>query len=102
MGILSNRTRRLELRIALAVAALAGICFPVPSAIAQDSNEWQGSPGSVGDWFNPANWSSGVPYEQLFSTIDNNGTAKISSGSAAAGLLRVGLDHSGTLILNAG
>jgi hypothetical protein len=103
MDNLSNRARRLELRIALAVVAIASICVAGPIAIAQDSDEWQGSPAVVGDWFVPANWTAGVPNSQLYSAvIDNDGTAKIPAGSAASGLLQVGLDHSGTLILDSG
>jgi hypothetical protein len=103
MDNLSNRTRRLALRVALVVSAIASICVSAPMAVAQGSNEWKGSPGTVGDWFDPANWTTGVPNTQIFSTIiDNNGTAKISGGSAAAALLRIGQNNSGTLILASG
>jgi hypothetical protein len=103
MENLSNRARGLELRIALVAAAIASICITAPLANAQDSNEWQGNPGSVGDWFDPANWTVGVPNTQIFNNvIDNNATAKISGGSATGGMLRVGLDHSGSLILDSG
>lgn len=103
MENLSNRARGLELRIAFVAAAIASICLTGPLANAQDSNEWQGNPGGAGDWFAPANWTVGVPNTQIFNNvIDNNATARISGGSATGGMLRVGLDHSGSLILDSG
>lgn len=44
----------------------------------------------TGDWFNPANWSTGVPDESATAKINNGGTAQITSGTAAAAFVELG------------
>ena len=47
--------------------------------------------GTQGDWFDPANWSSGVPSSELYAAwINNGGTAVVSSGSAVADYIELG------------
>ena len=45
----------------------------------------------TGDWFNPANWSGGVPNSNVIALINNGGTAQITSGGAAASELELGV-----------
>jgi T5SS/PEP-CTERM-associated repeat protein len=45
----------------------------------------------TGDWFNPANWSAGVPNSSVIALINNGGTAQITSGAAAASELELGV-----------
>ena len=40
--------------------------------------------GTVGDWFDPANWSSGVPTVGDQANINNGGTAQIGANAAAS------------------
>src|SRR4051812_7465145 len=103
MFLPSHDSRRAELRIALLLTAVVSVSVWGPFASAQEVNSWQGDPRVAEDWFYPPNWTFGVPNTQLFSTIiDNNGTARISAGAATASSLRVGLEHSGNLILDRG
>src|SRR6476620_9907803 len=44
--------------------------------------------GQSGDWFQPVNWSDGVPTSSTDAAeINNGGTAQIETGAAAAGNL---------------
>jgi T5SS/PEP-CTERM-associated repeat protein len=58
----------------------------------------------MGNWFNPANWSAGVPDSNTTTEINNGGTAQITSGNATAGQVQLGVDaqHSGTLSISGG
>ena len=38
---------------------------------------WQGWPGQPGWWYDPANWTAGVPNEWINAIISNGGTARI-------------------------
>jgi hypothetical protein len=88
-------------RIGLLFAAIASICVCSPFAVA--NTDWQGMPGIAGDWFDPANWSNGVPNDGgLTAYIDNGGVARISAGSASSTDVYLGYDNSGRLILDAG
>jgi fibronectin-binding autotransporter adhesin len=53
----------------------------------------------TGDWFNPSNWSAGVPNAITGAFINNGGTAQITSqGAAASGVeLGSGVQDMGTL-----
>ena len=66
-------SRRTQLGSALAI-------FFVFAAIAAGGDTyWQHDPGSPGDWFDPANWTAGVPssvtYDEAY--IENGGTAQV-------------------------
>jgi T5SS/PEP-CTERM-associated repeat protein len=45
----------------------------------------------IGDWFNPSNWSAGVPNASTIAQINNGGTAEITSGIAAASRVELGI-----------
>jgi T5SS/PEP-CTERM-associated repeat protein len=45
----------------------------------------------TGDWFNPSNWSAGVPDSSTIAQINNGGTAQITSGIAAASKVELGI-----------
>jgi hypothetical protein len=57
---------------------------------------------STGDWFNVANWSSGVPTSSIDAYVNNGGTAQINSAGAAARSLTLGQNggDSGTVSVN--
>jgi hypothetical protein len=85
----------------LAVCAL--VVFNMTGSAWADPTYWQTPPDQVGDWFNAANWSNGVPRDEVYETfIDNGGTARIASGSANASQLWIGNENSGRLILDGG
>lgn len=48
---------------------------------------WQ---AESGDWFQPVNWSDGVPTSSTDAQINNGGTAQIEAGAAAASNLYLG------------
>ena len=50
---------------------------------------WQ---AESGDWFQPVNWSDGVPTSSTDAQINNGGTAQIEAGTAAASNLYLGFD----------
>jgi hypothetical protein len=74
-------------RVALAVGAV--VLLSRRTAFATD---WQ---GGIGDWFNPANWTTIVPNAFEYVHIENGGDAQVSSGSAQAGSLFVGDSNPG-------
>jgi T5SS/PEP-CTERM-associated repeat protein len=45
----------------------------------------------TGDWFNPLNWSAGVPNSGTIAQINNGGTAEITLGGAAASQVELGI-----------
>ncbi|MEQ9226772.1 MAG: autotransporter domain-containing protein [Parvibaculum sp.] len=53
----------------------------------------------TGDWFDPANWDSGVPTAGDYATLDNGGTAQIDAPGAVSQGVAVGFnsDTSGTV-----
>jgi T5SS/PEP-CTERM-associated repeat protein len=55
-----------------------------------------------GDWFNPANWSIGVPNSSTDGEINNNGTARIALTGAATASLYLGFGpiDSGNLLVS--
>ncbi|MCK4626189.1 MAG: hypothetical protein KAV00_12805, partial [Phycisphaerae bacterium] len=64
---------------------------------------WQHDPTETGLWFEPSNWTNGVPGGYYVNArIDNNGTALISSGDAAAWHLIIGYHNSGNLLQTGG
>ncbi|MGE5610440.1 MAG: hypothetical protein ACM359_14405 [Bacillota bacterium] len=80
----SHRPRTHYLKVAV-VAALG----MAPSAWAQQTL-WQHDPRTPGDWFDPANWSQGVPSAQSTAVIDNTGTTLIRDSSPTAHILYIG------------
>lgn len=56
----------------------------------------------VGNWFEAANWSNGVPNIAVDATINNAGTSRILSQDAAAKVLVIGGEPSGNLQVEAG
>ena len=55
--------------------------------------------GTIGDWFDPANWNSGVPTSGDQANINNGGTAQIGADGAAVSSIWIGQNagQSGTL-----
>ena len=51
---------------------------------AAQAGVWRHDPASVGDWYDPANWTGGVPTVDHWAYISNGGTAGISAGPALA------------------
>jgi len=72
-----------------------------PPAAAQTQTFWG---DGMGDWFNAANWSAGVPNSNITAKINNGGTAQIGATGAAASDLDLGVDtaHSGTVAIDGG
>ena len=68
--------------IILFVVSLAGASSP--------ETRWRGTPQTIGDWFNPANWSEGVPTDEHDAYIQNSGIASIASGDAFAEDIYIG------------
>ena len=86
-----------------AIFALVCLCVSTSSGVADGTTYWQGAPGAVGDWFDPSNWTNGIPSSWINSeTIDNNGTARIAAGLASGGILRVASEQDGGLIVDGG
>jgi hypothetical protein len=56
----------------------------------------------TGNWFNPANWSAGVPDANTTAECNNGGTAQITSSGAAASLVEIGIaaGEAGTLSIS--
>ncbi len=61
------------------------------------ATEWTRDPATPGDWFEPANWSLGVPGPGDSAGVRNGGTAVIADGDAASSYLGVGGIGSGTV-----
>jgi len=62
------------LAVTMALASLTG------SAGAEDTY-WQHDPATPGDWFDPANWTAGVPAVGDAAYIDNGGAVRIDGGT---------------------
>jgi len=90
------------------ILAAAILVVALSAAAASATNyetSWQADPATPSDWFNPANWTLGVPTTQHpinQAVIDNAGTALISSGSAATCYLGIGRIGTGTVIQSGG
>jgi len=67
--------------------------------IGRADTEWILVPSLTGDWFEPTNWSDGVPGSEDGATIANGGTAEIGNGTASADAVIIGsLSGDGTLV----
>ncbi|BBO33948.1 hypothetical protein [Lacipirellula parvula] len=93
----------------VACCFLLGSCCLKPAAASfYDTTEWQGPAGEAGDWFEPANWTNGVPavtqHPQIppNATIDNGGIARISGGTGRVQSIQIGLSQHGELVLEGG
>jgi len=91
------------------IAVVLGVAA---AAAAQDTGSanvtfWRADPSIIGDWFNMANWSAGVPGEETYAYINNGGAAAVGDDSthampAVAGYLHLGGDLGGSLHQNGG
>lgn len=88
----SRRRAIVVARRMLAAASLAAL-----PAVASAQTSWKASPATPGDWFQSANWTSGVPGSFSTATIGNGGTAQITSGAAVAKTVDLGVGSTGTL-----
>jgi T5SS/PEP-CTERM-associated repeat protein/autotransporter-associated beta strand protein len=82
-----------------AFAAFLLLTIALPCAVNAQTS-WTNA--GTGDWFTDTNWSSGVPTVDDDATIDNAGTAQVSSGEADAQLLTVGHGGIGSLTIDGG
>jgi len=74
------KARRLKKAVIIGCALVAtGLAAQNAQA---GSTHWILDPPTVGDWFDLANWDSGVPTSATWAFIDNGGTAMIGSGTA--------------------
>ncbi len=90
---------------ALFLLSLAAAGIPLATAQAAQQTRWQGPPGTVGDWFEAANWTDGLPTDgdyQNIATIDNGGAARVAAGTATTGQLYLGETLAGKLIVDGG
>jgi len=84
-----------------AALAAAGLALGLGAGTTRaETTEWV-NPG-VGDWFEPANWSAGLPTDSTDAVVDTGGTAQVGAEGAEAKDLRVGDAHTGTLTVEAG
>jgi T5SS/PEP-CTERM-associated repeat protein len=102
---LGNSISRSLLRRGLLFIPLVLCCFALsqPPRADATTTTWICA-GTTGDWFNPANWSNGVPNSSKDALINNGGQAQINSFGAAAHFLTLGLNgaDSGTLAVDNG
>ncbi len=107
-----KRTTSLTSILGVVLALAVGL---TGSAHAQDfvATYWDHDPSEPGSWFNPYNWTGGVPNAWVTAYINNGGTAVInersdgtsingSSLGAGAQWLMLGGARSGTVIQNSG
>ncbi len=90
---------------ALFLLSLATAGILLGTAQAAQQTFWQGPPGTVGDWFEAANWTDGLPTDgdyQNIATIDNGGAARVAAGTAKSGQLYLGETLAGELIVDGG
>lgn len=90
---------------ALMLLSLAAASMSLKSALGAQQTIWQGSPAIIGDWFEPANWTNGLPADddyQSFAMISNGGTARVAAGAASAAQLYLGETLSGKLVVDGG
>lgn len=92
--------RRHALLCSTALAAFGWLAATMPSQ-AQDSN-WTGAVST--DWFDPGNWSAGVPDTTTNAAIDTAtpNAAVVNAGSAQADFLQIGIQGAGTLDIQNG
>lgn len=98
-----NRQRRSNLARLLASTSIAALGLALMAATPSRASNWDGSNST--DWFDPTNWSAGVPNAATPAVIDTvvpNPTA-VGAAGAQASQLFVGNNSIGTLtILNGG
>ncbi len=75
--------------------SLAAVFLCIGPVFAQ-STTWQ-SPTTGGDWFDPNNWSSGVPTPALAAEVSGPGEARINSGLAESLHLLLGWQADGQM-----
>lgn len=91
--------------LARLVLSLIAIGIPLKSAFGAEETYWKAPPAVIGDWFETANWTNGVPATgdyQDYATIDNGGVARVEGGTAQAAQLSLGETLSGGLVVDAG
>ena len=88
--------------IALGVCAvLAGLASSAEGQDGSIATYWVHDPAEPGRWFNPDNWSAGIPAEWTAAIVDNGGRAVLSGDDgtlgAAARVLMLGGGSSGAV-----
>ena len=99
-----GRRRRVAGRSAVlaAAGAVAVLAGPASGQTELAVTEWV-EPGN-GDWFEPSNWSAGLPGDLTAGRIDNGGTAVIGQSGAVAAQLRLASEDgtSGNVLMTGG
>ncbi len=90
-------TIRAGMVLICAAVAIGSLHSPLP---ANTPNDWPPNTywtGSSGNWFTEANWSAGVPHDELEAIVENFATLSITSGVAENYRLWLGTDtyHTG-------
>ncbi len=70
------------------------ICVCIAALLCSESHGgetlWQHDANEPGDWFDPANWTAGVPTQDDSARIQNDGATEIWGGEAMAGMIQIG------------
>ena len=74
----------------IATLAVVCLCAHLAAGSFPEPTQWQLDPNLVGNWFDAANWTDGVPTQDQWAYIRNDGTAAIFGGRAAANSLQIG------------
>ncbi len=74
----------------LALSLICAAVFSMTITTAQAGTYWQHDPATLGDWFDPANWTAGVPGLEDSAYVRNGGTALIAHRNASAEDIRIG------------
>ena len=90
--------RRAQSRWLRAASALSGFAITALIPAPALAVTWI---DGTGDWFNPANWSGGVPNSSTPVVIDNAGTAQIFAPGATSNSARIGDTGAGAVTVGA-
>jgi fibronectin-binding autotransporter adhesin len=83
-----NRTPLNSASLGLNADSLRKMCAQNYVELPLDETAWI---DGAGDWFNPSNWSAGLPNSSTIAQINNGGTAQITSEGAAASTVDLGV-----------
>ena len=83
----TTKAVKIEAGKAARMLAVAGAVLLLAASDVLSQTNWKGATGS---WFEPGNWTSGLPTTSKDATIDNGGTAQVASPGAAANTVYVG------------
>lgn len=81
LGEAGRRGCSSRLRKTLLLTLLAATALTVPGMAYAQTTQWTGAVD--GDWFDPANWTQGVPTASVGTFVQGEGTAPVIDGGAA-------------------